>query len=111
MSSLIEIYFSILLKKNFTKFLQTPIFRPISRNINQQLNNKCEIQYGSIKKIKVITKTNFKTQVKDRRVGDPDELIAKIEKSKNILDWTPRNSSIEKIIIDAWEWYKRYNKI
>ncbi len=64
-----------------------------------------------IQKIKKITKTDFKTQLKERRVGDPDELIAKIEKSKQILNWTPKNSSIEKIIIDAWGWYKRYNKI
>ena len=53
---------------------------------------------------------DFKTQLKDRRAGDPDELIAKIDKSKKILDWAPRNSNIEKIISDAWEWYKRYNK-
>ena len=63
-----------------------------------------------IDKIKKITKIDFKTQLKDRRVGDPDELIAKIDKSKQILDWTPKNSNIEKIISDAWEWYKRYNK-
>ena len=62
-------------------------------------------------KLKKITKIDFKTQLKDRRAGDPDELIAKIDKSKKILDWAPRNSNIEKIISDAWEWYKRYNKI
>lgn len=64
-----------------------------------------------IKNIKKITKIDFKTQLKPRRVGDPDELIAKIEKSKKILSWTPSNSSIEKIIIDAWKWYKRHHKI
>ena len=40
-----------------------------------------------------------------RRPGDPDQLVAKVEKIKTLLGWTPEHSSIEQIIKSAWTWH------
>lgn len=53
-------------------------------------------------------------EVKDKRPGDPATLIASSEKAKSVLGWKPEYNSIEKIIIDAWNWHRKnpdgYNK-
>lgn len=41
----------------------------------------------------------------ERRAGDPDILIASAEKAKKILGWSPKRTSITKIIEDAWQWH------
>ncbi|TYO74371.1 UDP-glucose 4-epimerase GalE [Rossellomorea marisflavi] len=46
--------------------------------------------------------------IKDRREGDPAILIASSEKAKNILGWNPKYGSLEKIIMDAWNWHKKF---
>lgn len=40
----------------------------------------------------------------DRREGDPAVLVASSEKAARILGWTPKYSSIERILTDAWNW-------
>lgn len=42
-----------------------------------------------------------------RRPGDPERLIAKVEKIKKIIGWDHKNSSLEKIITDAWSWHQK----
>lgn len=42
-----------------------------------------------------------------RRAGDPPELIAHAEKIKKELDWSPKHSSIDKILSTAWNWQKK----
>ena len=39
-----------------------------------------------------------------RREGDPAVLVASSEKAARILGWTPKYSSIEGILTDAWNW-------
>lgn len=39
-----------------------------------------------------------------RREGDPAVLVASSEKAKRVLGWTPKYSSIEGILTDAWNW-------
>lgn len=41
-----------------------------------------------------------------RRAGDPDILIADSNLAMTALGWQPRNSTLEKIVNDAWAWYK-----
>ena len=41
-----------------------------------------------------------------RRVGDPQKLVASSAKIKRILGWSPKLSSLEKIIEDAYNWHK-----
>ncbi|KGK89274.1 UDP-glucose 4-epimerase [Desulfosporosinus sp. HMP52] len=40
-----------------------------------------------------------------RRPGDPDRLVAKVDKIKDLLGWNPQYSSLEQIIESAWAWH------
>jgi len=43
-----------------------------------------------------------------RRPGDPDKLVAKVEKIQSLLGWTPKHSSLEQIIESAWAWHLKH---
>ncbi len=45
-----------------------------------------------------------------RRPGDPPELVARAEKIKHELGWTPQHSSLEEILETAWRWHKRLRR-
>jgi UDP-glucose 4-epimerase len=55
-----------------------------------------------------VTGARVDAVVTSRRSGDPAILIAKREKAKNELGWTPKHSSIEEIIEDAWRWHSSH---
>jgi UDP-glucose 4-epimerase len=46
----------------------------------------------------------------DRRPGDPDQLVADISRTKELLNWKPEHSSIDNIVRSAVQWYKQTNK-
>lgn len=54
---------------------------------------------------KVVGK-KIKTEIGERRAGDPAQLIASSDKAKKILHWTPKFADVEKIISTAWNWHK-----
>ncbi|MDD2337946.1 MAG: UDP-glucose 4-epimerase GalE [Geobacteraceae bacterium] len=39
-----------------------------------------------------------------RRPGDPAMLVARAERIRQVLDWTPRFQELETIVTDAWRW-------
>lgn len=41
-----------------------------------------------------------------RREGDPDVLVAKVQRIERILGWKARHSDLETIIATAWQWHK-----
>ncbi|WP_019851321.1 UDP-glucose 4-epimerase GalE [Desulfitobacterium sp. PCE1] len=43
-----------------------------------------------------------------RREGDPDSLVAKVEKAQKILGWQARYSDLETIIKTAWQWHQKH---
>jgi UDP-glucose 4-epimerase len=43
-----------------------------------------------------------------RRAGDPDELIAKVDKIQLALGWSARYSDLETIIETAWKWHESH---
>lgn len=55
-----------------------------------------------------VTGQKIKTELGERRPGDPARLIASGEKARKILHWTPRFDDIEKIIATAWNWHKSH---
>jgi len=59
-----------------------------------------------IKSVKKITGYQILTKIVKKRLGDPDILVSKIEKSNKFLSWKPKVSDINTIILDSWEWYK-----
>lgn len=59
---------------------------------------------------KKVTQIDFKVTPKDRRAGDPPELIADASKAKNVLKWEPKYFDLETIISSAWNWHKQFKK-
>jgi UDP-glucose 4-epimerase len=55
-----------------------------------------------------ITGHPIPVEVGPRRPGDPATLIASSEALKRELGWQPRHSELEKIVGDAWEWFRRH---
>ena len=47
----------------------------------------------------------------DKRLGDPEKVIADISKAKEVLDWVPEHSDLNTIIETAWKWYNSENFI
>ncbi|HEY9702474.1 MAG TPA: NAD-dependent epimerase/dehydratase family protein, partial [Allocoleopsis sp.] len=45
--------------------------------------------------------------VAPRRLGDPGTVVASNQLARNILDWEPKNSDINNIILSMWEVYKK----
>jgi UDP-glucose-4-epimerase GalE len=41
-----------------------------------------------------------------RRAGDPATLVASSKRAREILNWSPRHSSLEEIIDTAWAWLR-----
>jgi UDP-glucose 4-epimerase len=39
-----------------------------------------------------------------RRIGDPPVLVASSRRARRELGWTPRHSSLEQMLTDAWRW-------
>lgn len=59
---------------------------------------------------KKVTGIDFKVTEKDRRAGDPPELIADATKAKNVLKWQPKYFDLETIVKSAWNWHKQFKK-
>ena len=55
-----------------------------------------------------VTGLKIKTEIGQRRAGDPAQLIASSDKAKKILKWTPKFTDVEKIIATAWTWHKNH---
>lgn len=53
-----------------------------------------------------ISGNSILAEIGERREGDPTILVASSDKAKKILGWEPKNSSLEKIVSDAWNWHK-----
>lgn len=61
-----------------------------------------------IETAKEVTGMDIPVQIGKRRSGDPSTLIAASEKAKQVLNWNPKRTSIQKIINDAWNWHKHH---
>ena len=44
------------------------------------------------------------------RPGDPAYLVADITRAKEILDWEPRQSTIDNVVATAVQWYNKTHK-
>jgi UDP-glucose 4-epimerase len=54
-----------------------------------------------------VTGHSIPAKVTPRRVGDPKALVASSAKAKDILEWEPKRTKIDRIIEDAWKWHKK----
>ncbi|KRU25373.1 UDP-glucose 4-epimerase GalE [Clostridium sporogenes] len=52
-----------------------------------------------------VTGKDIKTEVGNRRAGDPAILVASSQKAVKELGWKPKFCDLKKIIEDAWKWH------
>tara|TARA_X000001036_G_scaffold166104_1_gene157483 strand:+ start:412 stop:1380 length:969 start_codon:yes stop_codon:yes gene_type:complete len=60
-----------------------------------------------ISKTKLISNKNIVFNFVDRRVGDPEIVIASSEKAKNTINWNPQFSDLDTIIKTTWNIYNK----
>lgn len=59
-----------------------------------------------IEMVKQVSGIDFKVEIKQRRPGDADELVADASKITKELNFTPKYSDLRTIISTAWRWHK-----
>ncbi|MGL5348967.1 MAG: UDP-glucose 4-epimerase GalE [Cetobacterium sp.] len=55
---------------------------------------------------KQVTGIDIKSEIIERRAGDPASVVAASEKAREVLGWKPEYIDVSKIIETAWNWYK-----
>lgn len=60
-----------------------------------------------IEAAKKITGKKMDIEIQSRRKGDPAKLVADNQKIKSELNWTAKNSDLDKIISSAWQWEQK----
>lgn len=58
-----------------------------------------------IRSIEKTTESSLPLQIQPKRAGEPERLIADIQKAKKLLGWTPDFSDVDSIIESAFKWY------
>lgn len=53
-----------------------------------------------------VTGIDIKAEYAERRPGDPDTLVAKADKARDVLGWTPKIPDLKDIIESAWKWHQ-----
>lgn len=57
--------------------------------------------------VKSVSNVDFEVSIRQRRAGDPPQLIANNDRIRQIFDWKPRYNNLEIICRSAYEWEKR----
>jgi len=57
--------------------------------------------------VKRVSGVDFRVVEAGRRPGDPAMLVARAERIRSVLGWSPRHDNLEKIITDAWNWERK----
>lgn len=55
---------------------------------------------------KKVTNIDIKSEVVEKRAGDPASVVASSKKAREVLGWKPEYTDVEKIIETAWNWYR-----
>lgn len=61
-----------------------------------------------IETARAVTRRRIPAIESPRRPGDPDQLVAGVDRIKTLLNWTPEYNSLEQIIESAWAWHHRH---
>jgi len=54
-----------------------------------------------------ITGRRIEARVGDRRPGDPPELVARVDRAREVLGWTATRSDLDTIVRDAWRFHSQ----
>jgi UDP-glucose 4-epimerase len=55
-----------------------------------------------------VTGRSLPVSYQPRRAGDPPALTADSSRAREVLDWTPRRSTLDLMVGSAWDWFKRH---
>lgn len=61
-----------------------------------------------IEAVRTISGSNFPLIEKEKRAGDPNELVADVSKLTRELGWKPKYSDLRTIVESAWKWHKNH---
>ncbi len=61
--------------------------------------------------VEKVTGKKIKIEHMPRRDGDPDCLVGSTKKANDILDWRPEFDDINEIILHAWNWHIKKQKL
>lgn len=64
-----------------------------------------------VEAVKKASGADFQVELRDRRPGDADELVADATRIKSDLGFAPRYSDLETIVGSAWKWHKNSAKL
>ncbi|MGB5919200.1 UDP-glucose 4-epimerase GalE [Arcobacter sp.] len=85
--------------------------------LNENSSNIFNCGYGkgfSVKEVveamKLVTRTNFVSEIVSRRAGDPATLVSDNKKIKEKMNWKPTYEDLELICKSAYEWENRLGK-
>jgi UDP-glucose 4-epimerase len=74
----------------------------------------CNCGYGGgytvrevIEVVKKVSQVDFEVRQMSRRAGDPATIIAKGDRLRNALDWSPKYDNLETIVRHALDWERR----
>jgi UDP-glucose-4-epimerase GalE len=56
---------------------------------------------------RAITGGRIETVEEEPRAGDPPILVAKADRARELLGWSPQRSDVSQIIEDAWAWHRK----
>lgn len=57
-----------------------------------------------IRMVRQVSGVDFPAEEAPRRPGDPAMLVAKADRARSVLGWTPRYDDLKTIVADAWRW-------
>jgi UDP-glucose-4-epimerase GalE len=60
-----------------------------------------------IEAVRRVTGREFKVRESERRPGDPPELVAAVDRARELLGWTAIESALDGIVESAWKWAGR----
>jgi UDP-glucose 4-epimerase len=61
-----------------------------------------------VQAVERVTGRTLPVEIKDRRPGDPPQLIADARKAGELLGWVPERSTLDEMIDSAWDWRQRH---
>ena len=87
------------------------------RNLEKNPSGKYNLGNGNgfsnLEVLKIIEKVSGKKvnyKIVERRIGDPDTLIASSNLAEKELGWKPKYRNLHDIIHTAWDWHNKYSK-
>ena len=81
----------------------------LDKNIDRSYNLGNEKGFSVLEMLnaaKKVTNIDIKSEVVEKREGDPASVVAASEKAREVLGWKPEYTDVEKIIETAWNWYR-----